>query len=36
MNALAMTGCHHHPSTADAKTVASSLIRYIDSHPHVW
>lgn len=35
MNALAMTGCHFHPSTADDKTVADSLIRYIDSHPHL-
>lgn len=36
MNALAMTGCHHHPSTADGKTVADSLIRFIDSHPQLW
>lgn len=36
MNALAMTGCHHHPSTADSRTVADSLIRFLDSHPQLW
>jgi lysophospholipase L1-like esterase len=36
MNALAMTGCHHHPSTADDRTVADSLIRFIDGHPQLW
>jgi lysophospholipase L1-like esterase len=36
MNALAMTGCHYHPSTADDQSVAASLIRFIDSHPQLW
>lgn len=36
MNGLAMTGCHHHPSTADDKNVADLLIRFIDSHPQLW
>jgi lysophospholipase L1-like esterase len=36
MNGLAMTGCHFHPSTADDKTVADSLIRFIEGHPQLW
>lgn len=36
MNALPMTGCHFHPSTADDQTVAELLIRYIDGHPRLW
>jgi lysophospholipase L1-like esterase len=36
MNALAMTGCHYHPSTVEDKKVADSLIRFIDSHPQLW
>lgn len=36
MNALAMTGCHSHPSTADDKAVADLLIRFIDGHPQLW
>lgn len=36
MNALAMTGCHFHPSTADDQAVADLLIRFIDSHPQLW
>jgi len=36
MNALAMTGCHHHPSTADDQIVAESLMRFIESHPRLW
>lgn len=36
MNALTMTGCHFHPSTADDRTVADSLIRFIDSNPQLW
>lgn len=36
MNALAMAGCHHHPSTADDKAVADSLLRFIDSRPQLW
>jgi lysophospholipase L1-like esterase len=36
MNALAMAGCHFHPSTADDRTVADLLIRFIDSHPQLW
>jgi lysophospholipase L1-like esterase len=36
MNALAMSGCHEHPSVADDKTVADSLIRFIDSRPQLW
>jgi len=36
MNALAMTGCHFHPSTSDDSQVADSLIRFIDGHPQLW
>lgn len=33
---LAMTGCHHHPSTADDRRVAEALIRHLDAQRDLW
>lgn len=33
---LEMSGCHHHPSTADDRRVAEALIRHLDTQRGLW